>query len=192
MITGLEQEEDDSIRVPDLDRLKSLVETSDAYQCLITQLRCNLLLAKSEPDMRGHVRNFVLSLHPRPPKMSRRNLHDRLYTRVYLEWDPIEFLDHEYTKHRSSCIETVITLSGTHLQSQAATCKDYLRQTWPQMGCMILDLIKDVLRSGYNNIGTGAFFFPFRYHNTLSGCPHTSWYLLLENLSLTLGTCACN
>lgn len=52
--------------------------------------------------------------------------------------------------------ERVITLNGSSQSAQAATCEQYIRQTWPFTAERIIGLINEVLRDqqGHPHQGT--------------------------------------
>jgi hypothetical protein len=50
-----------------------------------------------------------------------------------IEWDPVRFLTEQYPSY-TTIIEDVITLTGSDPNVQAATCAQYMHQTWPITG----------------------------------------------------------
>lgn len=80
----------------------------------------------------------------------------QLPTIVTLEsdWDPLYFIEQQGYEG-PDCLPGVLTLSGTANNTQMLPCRQYLRQTWPYAGEVVLEAlvewIKAVLSAPRNN-----------------------------------------
>jgi len=65
------------------------------------------------------------------------------------EWDPVAFVrEQEYPDEPGEAIEGAIILTeGADQDTEAMTCSEYMRRTWPLLGEDVMKLIKDVVRS---------------------------------------------
>jgi len=63
--------------------------------------------------------------------------------KIYMEskfrvgWSPMAFMSRQFVDSPLASIGSVIVLSGTSLNAQATTCKEYLQKHWPTT-CMVL------------------------------------------------------
>ncbi|KAL7784115.1 hypothetical protein V8C37DRAFT_363567 [Trichoderma ceciliae] len=121
---------------------------SKAYEWLLTRLRREFNLAPTESNTIQEVRSKIISSLPSVHRISRR-ASPQSYRAVFkLDWDILEFFESQkYSKQPEEVFEGVITLTGSCLDAQAATCAQYIQQTWPLTGGVAIELIKEVLRS---------------------------------------------
>ena len=59
-----------------------------------------------------------------------------------MAWNPFEFMRTQYNDSRVQ-LGQVLTISGTGLCAQAATCKEYMRYVWGSSGLDLLKLLQD-------------------------------------------------
>ena len=59
-------------------------------------------------------------------------------------WEVLDVLQGDYEPHQS--LSGIITLTGTLENAQAATCNEYITQTWPNVGPFLLQAISDALK----------------------------------------------
>ena len=66
---------------------------------------------------------------------------------VTMQWDVLNFMESQYHGNDSpnKSIGAVITISGSALHAQAATCSEYVRQNWPSHGLEVLNAIQDAV-----------------------------------------------
>jgi hypothetical protein len=63
-----------------------------------------------------------------------------------------KFLDDQYGESTRPCLGSVITLSGSARVAQATSCRDYMKQNWPQTGQALLDTIQSAVNNGQSNM----------------------------------------
>lgn len=62
------------------------------------------------------------------------------------DWDPFHFIEQQGFKG-PDCLPGVLTLSGTANNIQMLPCRQYLRQTWPFAGEIVLDALVDWIKA---------------------------------------------
>lgn len=78
----------------------------------------------------------------------------RMKLTFQVSWDLSRFMRDQFgdpDSHMPS-IGSVIVLSGTALNAQATTCKDYLQQHWPDTYQSLLNFLEDVLKGRLTTI----------------------------------------
>lgn len=76
-----------------------------------------------------------------------------------VDWDPSTFYrEQEYTDTMSFILAHAITLTGTGNNVQAATCINYMGQTWPETGKELLQILQKALENGAESICRGKTF----------------------------------
>ncbi|KAI1872535.1 hypothetical protein JX265_005415 [Neoarthrinium moseri] len=82
--------------------------------------------------------------------------YDWLLTLTFtVDWDPVAFLAaQEYGGPIHEAVAKAITLTGDLRDAQALSCQEYLAQTWPSSGPLLMQLIENLIR----NRDTGAEF----------------------------------
>lgn len=70
-----------------------------------------------------------------------------IYRAVFdIAWDPRGFIaEKHYQIPADQVIGAIITLNGVFPNAQAATCAQYMCQTWPETGTEILEAVKDAI-----------------------------------------------
>lgn len=65
-----------------------------------------------------------------------------------MDWDLTNFLRRqEYDATWETAVGLAITLTGSNGNAQALTCMDYMCQTWPLSGCVVVRLLQKALVS---------------------------------------------
>lgn len=143
------EEEGEEEELPEISAYRKLIKESGAYSWLLSQLRCKILLSTPEPNIGANIRDVIFSASPLPQRISRRRAPETYQASFTLDWEPLAFLDEQqYKGERDHVFETAITLTGSVEDSQALTCGDYLKQTWPLVGEYTLRMLKCVVQSG--------------------------------------------
>ncbi|CAG9990680.1 unnamed protein product [Clonostachys byssicola] len=132
-----------------LNAYREFVFSTDAFKWLLARLRKEINLVHTEPNTIQVIRERIISSLPIPHKISRKLPSYTYSVRFDLEWDIFQFFKaQKYLKPPDEVLEGVITLTGSCLDAQAATCAQYMHQTWPLAGEATLQLVKDILRDG--------------------------------------------
>jgi hypothetical protein len=125
-----------------------LVFGTEAYEWLTTRLRREFRLVPTDPDTIGTIRDEIVRSLPSAPRISRKASSQTFSARFELDWDIFGFFDsQEYSAQPDEILEGVITLTGSCQDAQATTCAQYMHQTWPSTGEVMMQLIKEALRS---------------------------------------------
>jgi hypothetical protein len=81
-------------------------------------------------------------------KFSRHKVLE-LHMRFVIDWDPLRFAEEQqYNAALGHVLAHAITLTGYGNSLQAATCADYIKQTWPETGTQLLSLIQASAEGG--------------------------------------------
>lgn len=126
----------------------SLIET-EAYEWLLTKLRSEVLLVSPGLNIievtRQQITDHIWMSRNKEDFMSK--MHSKVV--FSMDWDILRFLkEQKYSSEHSDSVERVITITGNCDDGQALTLAQYLTQTWPSTGAIILEMVKNVIAIG--------------------------------------------
>ena len=140
-----------------IDRYRTLIPKTSAYQWLLSIMRKNLTLIVEQKNILGSIHKEISEVLPPISKFSIKREADSLNLLYVLNWDPKTFLaGQEYAEEGTVAMERAITLTGTLTNAQALPCLQYLRQTWPTNGEDILRLMQQLLESKCGGVVRGT------------------------------------
>lgn len=146
---GVEEIEDEELHDSRLLAYREFIPSTEAYEWLLTRLQREFRLVSAEPNTIQAIRATVMSSLPTAHRISRKISSQSCSARFELGWDILEFFETQgYSTPPDQVFEGVITLTGSFRDAQAATCAQYIHQTWPLTGELMVQLIKGVLRGG--------------------------------------------
>jgi hypothetical protein len=146
-----ELEELDALNIPEKDYEKLLFSDS-GFEWLVSRLRRELLLSQPKHDTMGELNREILHGLPSANYISRSRQTQRTKAIYHISWDPLAFFSAQgYGDSYDLVICDVITLTGSHVDAQALSCREYLAQTWPQIGTQTLRLIQKLLATNHTN-----------------------------------------
>jgi hypothetical protein len=141
-----EQDDDDS-RASALG-YQDFVLNTEAFRWLLTRLHTEFRLVSTEPKAMEAIRQNIVSSLKSNHVFSRKALPEELKVIFKLDWDLLAFFEQQqYTETPAEALPKIITLTGSGQDSQAITCAEYLTQTWPLTGDVIIKLVQDMLNS---------------------------------------------
>ncbi|CAI6099737.1 unnamed protein product [Clonostachys chloroleuca] len=127
---------------------QDLLSGSEAYKWLLNRLLGEFHLVQTEPNSIQTIREKIATLFPRTQRVSRKETPKSSTAVFDLDWDIHAFFESQaYPNKPEEVLQTVITLTGSFTDAQATTCAQYIHQTWPSTGQIIIELIKGVLGS---------------------------------------------
>lgn len=127
---------------------QDLLSGSEAYKWLLNRLLGEFHLVQTEPNSIQTIREKIATLFPRTQRVSRKETPKSSTAVFDLDWDIHAFFESQaYPNKPEEALQTVITLTGSFTDAQATTCAQYIHQTWPSTGQIIIELIKGVLGS---------------------------------------------
>ncbi|RSM04988.1 hypothetical protein CDV31_009789 [Fusarium ambrosium] len=148
-VKGVAEANNEEVPESWLQAYRDFIPGTEAYQWLVTRLQREFRLVPTEPNTIGSIGGAIMSSLPSAHKISRRISTQRCSARFELQWDIFHFFQtQEYPGPPDEVLEGIITLTGSSLDAQAATCAQYIHQTWPSTGETTLQLIKEVLKDG--------------------------------------------
>ncbi|KAH6971155.1 hypothetical protein BKA56DRAFT_678283 [Ilyonectria sp. MPI-CAGE-AT-0026] len=140
------QDQDTHHHIASTTGYRDLILDTHAFRWLLARLRVEMRLVPTEPkSMETISQTIVSSLHP--SHVLSRELHSEEFKATFeIHWDLLRFLEQQqYTTGHAEAVSKVITLTGSSQDAQVLTCAEYLAQTWPLTGDVMMQLIKDVL-----------------------------------------------
>lgn len=144
---GVVETEDEELFTNWLLAYREFVFSTEAYEWLLARLRSEFHLVPTEPNTIRAIGDKIMSSLPPTRRISRKVSPQSCSARFELDWDILEFFEmEEYLNRPVEVLEGIITLNGSCLDAQAATCAQYTKQTWPSAGELTLQLIKEGLR----------------------------------------------
>ncbi|KAH7191793.1 uncharacterized protein B0J16DRAFT_331773 [Fusarium flagelliforme] len=88
----------------------------------------------------------ILAALPPAQSISRKSLPPTYRVSIELDCKLFQFFERQkYSRHPHEVLDGVITLTGSLNDAQAATCGQYLSQTWPSTAPYMIELLKDCL-----------------------------------------------
>ncbi|KAF5625645.1 Pfs domain protein [Fusarium sp. NRRL 52700] len=148
----------------DLEELPSLLDQkgyreavfkSVAFKWLVDDLARSMTLQTIEEDAGVRLRRDISGYLKNDQYISKRKASKR-YTMIFsANWNPCEYLREQFEEpyDLGRLLGETITLTGSITDAQALPCAEYLRQTWPHSGLILLDLLRFSLISGKNVSG---------------------------------------
>ncbi|KAK6356038.1 hypothetical protein TWF718_000412 [Orbilia javanica] len=150
----LKKTQDHETSVPQTDSFIDFMVRAPAYRWLVERLRRETILFPVEPNHMLDVRERILESLPASRRISKKRSSKSFNITFVLDWNPWDFvMTRGYSKGAGDAVERAITLTGSLADSQALTCAEYLRQTWP-FGEKTIELIKSVSKSSSGTIQT--------------------------------------
>ncbi|KAI1132592.1 hypothetical protein F5Y10DRAFT_197377 [Nemania abortiva] len=126
--------------------LRDLVSRSEAYEWLLTGLQREFCLTSTESTTIQKIGQKITSSLPSIRRISRKTRLGSFSVRFDLDWDPYSFLSQQqYAVNPAEAVKGAITLTGTSQDAQAATCLEYMKQTWRLTGESTLRLVSQVI-----------------------------------------------
>lgn len=74
---------------------------------------------------------------------TRSSLSKLLMSTFHISWNPLHFLRSQCETERLPELQHIVTINGSAVDAQAATCGEYVEQVWPEMGREILRALQD-------------------------------------------------
>lgn len=79
-----------------------------------------------------------------PQKPPQQTKFDSIFCVV---WSPVEFSRMQLSSaDQSFTLGCAVTVTGTNIDAQTLSCREYLQQTWPTSGLIILNLVEEVIK----------------------------------------------
>jgi hypothetical protein len=138
--------EANSQHLPDLSQFTSILRRSSSYKSLLSAVARIQALQIPDPVASGcSIKEQFLS-GMRLPSDMRGSLYTTVVLEFRVDWDFHSFhAEQKYSESLETVFETAITLTGNDNNVQAATCIDYVRQTWGDEGVELLLFLKKTI-----------------------------------------------
>jgi hypothetical protein len=137
------------MRLPQLSDYEEFIKSSESYRWLLCKLRQNQRLCFGEHNAMDEIGSRIrkeIRAQESLRKMSIRRPLSNVQVDFVLQWHPrLQIKDHENQHIPSNVLENTLCLTGSWCEAQAMTVKDYMLQTWPITGEVILCLFENLL-----------------------------------------------
>jgi hypothetical protein len=160
------EDNDEEINPHELSEYRNFMSSSPAYKWLLERLMMEVLLEPSEHSENSmeHIRQTISSFISSSYRVSKNRPSEAHEMIFEINWDPLAFItDQGYDEEPGVAIENAITLTGSTMDAQAMTCRQYLCQTWPSFGEHVIRLIKEAVRDNFGERNTRKFPFSVLY-----------------------------
>ncbi|KAL7628657.1 hypothetical protein AAE478_000172 [Parahypoxylon ruwenzoriense] len=135
------------IRDSDIPALEHYKEFVSRNPWILGRLRGEITLSRGEPDTLNDIWETMERQISFANLVGARHLSiaQTIYT---IDWDVLEFLrGQDYDTSDADVLDNIITLTGSRIDAQALSCRDYMEQAWPSTGLQTLQLIREILRN---------------------------------------------
>lgn len=132
--------------LPGLKDYTRIISNDPGYVWLLDRLHREIMLSRAADSAMESIRTIILRAMPRKNRISRKSSTQGVEVIYSVDWSPVIFLDEQqYADPHPLAVAKAITLTGSHTDAQALSCKNYLCQTWPHTGNGVLTLIERLL-----------------------------------------------
>jgi hypothetical protein len=141
----------DEIQLPDLQTYREIIKESSSYQWLLWQIAAADRLECPGPiNTQNTIRRYLLESMGRPKRFS-RGKSPRINIKYQLQWDLSTFhAEQQYSCSVDQVLEQAVTITGYGNDVQAATCFQYVNQTWGEMGVRLLHILQQAVLESAN------------------------------------------
>ncbi|KAI1457381.1 hypothetical protein F4805DRAFT_457755 [Annulohypoxylon moriforme] len=149
----------EALDLPEIEEYKRFIFSNFVYQWLLGRLRREITLSQSntKPHILEGIGNKIRRAIHQKSHISRSISPEYIRITYILDWDILLFLHaQEYDLPGADAVANVVTLTGSSVDAQALSCRDYLAQMWPHTGHKTLKLLQNTLRANgsYSEIFT--------------------------------------
>ena len=141
--------DEENVKLPSY---RDYVVGSPAYELLLSRINRNMTTTTASPNVMESISGHIirdLSRNDGARSISRNQGPHICNVGFIINWLPLEFLkNQDYGMTPEEAFGKVITLTGTDTNAQALTTEQYMQQTWPFTGDIILEALKDAFRQG--------------------------------------------
>lgn len=147
-----ESDEGEDVTESWIQDYREFIITTPAFKWLLARLRNEIRLVPMKPCSMETIGKEIMSVLPSSRVISRKMSSQSYGATFELEWDVFEFFERQgYSRPPHEAFQGVITLTGSSLDAQAATCAQYLSQTWPSTAEDMVALLEEVLKGNQSD-----------------------------------------
>lgn len=130
-----------------VDTYREFITKTCAYSWLLAKMSRGITQALQEDDLLKTVHDKIWKYFGPLPRMSTRRMPVAESLIFGVDWNPLTFIiDQRYSGDPSVALLNAITLTGSPKNAQALSCVDYLNQTWPLSGKIIVSLLRKLMQ----------------------------------------------
>ena len=138
----LVDEEDEVYHLPHFAEARKFLIESKAFKWLLGRIETALNLTTRNGTIMERINDEICTT-----LSFQKALNREIYTAKFeINWRLLDFLrEQQYENGEDQDISTIITLNGSAINAQAATCAQYMQQTWPVTGSETLRALQTTL-----------------------------------------------
>ncbi|KAH8124045.1 hypothetical protein LI328DRAFT_168947, partial [Trichoderma asperelloides] len=119
-----------------------LIPKTEGYKWLLSRLKKELHMAPAKPSFMDTIKNLITQSLQSLLQISNHTLTSTYEAMFEVDWDIMAFLvQQQYTIEPEEPIERIITVTGSYQDSYVTTCGQYINQTWPSSGNIMMRLV---------------------------------------------------
>jgi hypothetical protein len=131
------------VGMPEISVYHNIISRSSAYTWLVSALQKEISLTNAGPDPGCTLKTQIRDFYARPTRVSRKSSTQQFQMSFQMNWDfPGFYKEQAYKETLEDVFQWAISLSGSPRDSQATSCVEYVKQTWPWYGLDVFHLIQ--------------------------------------------------
>ncbi|KAI0890573.1 uncharacterized protein GGS22DRAFT_15409 [Annulohypoxylon maeteangense] len=139
--------QNETLNLPTIEKYTRLIFADPGYLWLLDRLRREITFANPDSHILDEIRSQIRQTVPPAMPLVRGKFPGYITIKYILDWDILGFLhSQEYNPSTADVIAKVITLTGSSMDAQALSCRDYMVQIWPSTGCKTLAVLQNSLK----------------------------------------------
>jgi hypothetical protein len=131
--------------IDDYSEAWDFVFGSLAFSKLRARITRAAILTPRTGQVIDQIRDFILNAlsSQSMEAKTRSSLPKLLISTFHISWNPLHFLRSQYEPECLPELQHIVTINGSAVDAQAATCGEYVEQVWPETGREILRALQD-------------------------------------------------
>lgn len=141
--------DDEEPTMPGLIEYRNLIQDHKAYEMLLNEAHNISSLDGLGRTTLKRIATEVLGYLPPTNRVSRYRSYDSVNVSFHVSWSVLKFLrDQQYSQSNSEALASAVTLTGTSIDAQALSCKQYVSKVWPHVGEVLLSTVINAMCCG--------------------------------------------
>lgn len=122
------------------------ITESSLFEWLLSSLNQQLHMVNFG-EASAKIRRYILTSLPQSRKISRRSVPESIDAVFHVDLNLDAYMEQKgHIGCPSDVLPQIICLTGSTTDAQATTVVQYMRQTWPETGKIVLEMIQDALQ----------------------------------------------
>lgn len=153
-LDAIDKADEEEYSISGFKEYRKLICNDPGYIWLLNCLKRDLRLSRAEEDTMHSLGSQIIQASRSAQRISRRKSSTGCKVKFIVGWDAFAFLaDQEIDAKDPQSIVNIITVTGSCRDAQALGCREYLAQTWPSTGALLVELVQQALWLAYHDGG---------------------------------------